>query len=223
MFVLTRVLVLMALMAVLGCGGAGDDADTAGAADKTSGSTDDDTAVIQEAQDAPSDSLSDNFNFNDKPHLSEIDMGQFEALWPSGCGKTRTRAIERNAKTTEYIAVEAVCDCFGRKDLGVKVTAYLEMRDGTVPGPENVAVGIQSQIQALGLRVIKQVKAGRDGMEGVAVYCVQRDGVGVVWMEGYLYQGKILHAMAWGPDDSLYTNQEIVDFMRSVKFVEKYF
>lgn len=210
---LPRFWLIPALLLMIGCGGAGDNTETA-----NNGATAD-----QGEQAAAADSLAESFNFNEQPHLSEVDIGQFEAFWPSGCGKMRTRVIEQNSETSEYMAVEATCDCFGRQDFGVKVTVYLEMPDGNMPGPENVTAGIQSQIQALGLKIVKQVKADRDGMDGVAVYCNQQDGVGVVWMEGYLYQGKILHTMAWGPDGSLYSNEEIIQFMRSARFVEEYF
>jgi hypothetical protein len=196
----TMILVL-ALLTLIGCSG-GDEQNT--------------QAEAGAQAEAVADSTAD-FAFNEEAHLSVTDMGQFEAFWPSGCGKTRARTIESETSASGYYAVESTCDCFGRQDLGVKVTVYLEMPDGTIAKPENVTAGIKSVVDGLGLTIGRQMKAERDGMEGVAVYCVQNDGVGA---EGYLYHGKIMQTMAWGPDGSLYENAEIVQFMRSVRFVE---
>ena len=201
-------MLILILVLIAGCGGGGDSENAA----ETSAEND-------ELAEAAADTAN-NFNFIDTPHLQKIDMGQYEAFWPSGCGRTRSRVIEENADTKEIIAAETTCDCFGRKDFGTKVTVYLKLPDGSIPGPENVTAGIESVVKKLRLNVFKQLKAERDGMEGVAAFCTQSDGIGAAWLEGYIYQGKILLTMAWGPDDSLFSNEEIIQFMGSVRFVD---
>ena len=201
------VLILMICVLAAGCGGRDDQATTA------------DTPAAGEATGAAADTNSD-FVPDWSARLTTNEEAKFEAYWPSGCAKIRSRTMPSKTDPDRIIAVDVVCNRNLSEENGCKVSVYFETPDGGMASPGHVTRSIARTVAKLGLEILEQTPIESHGMQGVAAFCRESEGRRLVWMEGYLDKGRILQTMAWGPDGRIYEDEEIVRFMRSVKFVE---
>ncbi len=153
-------------------------------------------------------------------HLSASKEGRFEAVWPSGCAQLRTRTIPSSRNPGDFAVVDMTCQRDGDMNRGARVTVYNEMTDGGMPSPDAVTTTIGEIISSLGVEIRKQRPIERQGREGVAALCGEREGTRQVWIEGFIDQGRVLMVMAWGLDDGLYTDPEIKAFFDSVRLTD---
>ena len=194
---------MILLLLAAGCGG-GDDADEQALPDDAPATVSPDSQVTA--------------NQSDRHQVHE--EGRFEAHWPSGCARLRTRTRSAADDPFHVLSLEVTCERVGLEETGCKVTVHMELPGGEIPTPENVTGGMAQSIATLGLEILQQDPIMRDGMEGVRAFCKERDGSRVVWLEGFLHNDMVLQTMAWGPDGRIYDDEGMVRFMRSVKLLD---
>jgi hypothetical protein len=154
---------------------------------------------------------------NQEAQLAGSVEGNFEAFWPSGCARLRTRTINSATNPDAYAVVDVTCEREGDENRGARITLYNEMTGGGVASPEMVTRTIGELISSLGVQIRKQRPISRNGRDGVAAFCGETSGTRQVWIEGFIDEGRVLVIMAWGLDDSLYEDPEIKKFFSSVR------
>lgn len=143
--------------------------------------------------------------------------GRFSVFWPDGCGSMRQRELDSRFNPGTLASVEVTCRRDGDPDNGCQVIVYDETADGDPPTPEMVARTIGDYLGDLGVEIIDQTPIARDGTEGVAVFCREPDGPRRVWIQGFIDRGRVFLAIAWGPDDGLFTDPQVRRFFDSLE------
>ncbi len=200
---LMLVLIAIALFAV-GCGGSDEPAADTAVESGDVGDAGQAPAPTQEAVDQV------------EAHHAASGDGRFEAVWPSGCARKRTRTVPSKRFPGSFALVEVTCERSGDADRGCKVTVYNELTDGGVPTPADVTRTFGEVIAGLGLEIRRQGPIERHGVTGVRAVCGEAAGPRQVWMEGFIIDGHVLMIMAWDIDDRLYGDPEISAFFESV-------
>lgn len=149
--------------------------------------------------------------------LDENPEGRFRVYWPSGCGSQRQRELDSRRNRGAVAAVEVSCRREGDPDSGCQVIAYDETTTGEPPTPEMVADSIGDYVSRLGVEIWRQVEINRRGEQGVAVFCREMTGRRQVWIQGFIEHDRVFIAVAWGPDESLYSDPEIRRFFDTLE------
>jgi hypothetical protein len=161
------------------------------------------------------------------PVLFANENGDFQILFPGGCGKLVTRANEPDLfggeQWSDIIQVTHVyCDRFQEKGEGCSVTATFNLQgeDGLMAGPEHVTRRVGSILSDFGAKVVSQKAIKKDFgngivVEGVEVMAKPEKGPGEVWVRGLLTDGDIYILAAWNKRGGLWGNPDYVSFFSS--------
>jgi len=162
------------------------------------------------------------------PYLYSSEEGEFQVVWPGGCGKLRQRFNEPEYYVDEDhsqdpVLVRAVsCDRFGAKGEGCSVIAIFDERspDGGAAGSAEVVARVKKLLTTYGASIIKQTaiqKEYADGtkVEGIDVIAKGTNGIGRVWLRGLLSHHDIYLLSAWSVTEDLWKNPEYQEFFNS--------
>ena len=158
---------------------------------------------------------------------------QFQATFPSGCGKIYSRKNEPDLFAGEdyddIVLVEfASCDRYQEKGEGVSISATFNYHDkeGNMAGPDQVVRRVEEALGKFGAMIVEQKPVQRDYgdqivAEGVRVFALGTDGKGEVVIMGLLSDGDIYVLSAWNVNGGLMKDPEIRTFFDSFRpFVE---
>lgn len=162
---------------------------------------------------------------------TEVDVpspeGRFRIVWPAGCSRLRTRTFAREDPTEAELAaadtlarVVVMCDRRQRDQQGAMVTVIFPVMDGPEHTPDDVAAMIGGQIANSNQQILRQGAIERNGMKGVRVLAREREGERSSWIEGFIAKGRIVVAMAWKPDQSVFTSPEIERFFDTLAILD---
>jgi hypothetical protein len=166
-------------------------------------------------------------NLSVVPVKYQHETGEFQVVFPGGCGKLITRANEPDLFGGEawddIVQVTHVfCDRWQEEGEGCFVMATLNLHraDGTMAGPENVVIGIEGILKEYGVKVTNQRVIKRDFgdgylAEGVEVYARPEMGPGEFWARGLLINGDIYILAAWNQEGGVWKNAEYIAFFNS--------
>ena len=161
------------------------------------------------------------------PVLFSNENGDFQILFPGGCGKIVTRANEPDLfggeQWQDIIQVShAYCDRFQEKGEGCSVTAVFNVQgeDELMAGPEHVISRVEGVLSEFGANVVSQKAIKKDFgngivVEGVEVMAKPEKGPGEVWVRGLLTDGDIYILAAWNKRGGLWGNPDYVSFFSS--------
>jgi hypothetical protein len=153
--------------------------------------------------------------------------GDFQVVFPSGCGKLVTRSNEPDLfggeQWNEIIQVNHVfCDRYQENGEGCSVTATfnLHSEDGSMAGPQHVIIRVQEILAEYGAKVISQdvIKKEYDNgifIEGVEVKAKPDMGKGEVWIRGLIVEGDIYILTAWNIEGGVWENSDYITFFNS--------
>jgi hypothetical protein len=153
--------------------------------------------------------------------------GDFQIVFPSGCGKLVTRSNEPDLfggeQWDEIIQVNHVfCDRYQENGEGCSVTATfnLHSEDGSMAGPQHVIIRVQEILAEYGAKVISQdvIKKEYDNgifIEGVEVKAKPDMGKGEVWVRGLIVEGDIYILTAWNIEGGVWENSDYITFFNS--------
>ncbi len=180
--------------------------------------------VAEQAQDPASDETS---NLSVNPVTYKNEGGDFQVVFPSGCGKLVTHYNEPDLfggeQWDEIVQVNHVyCDRYQEKGEGCSVTATfnLHSKDGSMAGPENVILRVEATLAEYGAKVISQevIKKEYDNgiiVEGVEVKAKPDMGAGEVWVRGLIVEGDIYILTAWNIKGGVWENPDYITFFNS--------
>lgn len=161
------------------------------------------------------------------PVLYEEANGEFQILFPRGCGKIVTRANEPDLfggeQWEDIIQVSHVyCDRFQVEGEGCSVTAIFNSHgeDGSMAGPEQVIFRVQGVLSDFGADIVDQKAIRKEFdngilVEGVEVMAKPEEGPGEVWIRGLLVDGDIYILAAWNKQGGAWGNRDYVSFFNS--------
>jgi hypothetical protein len=180
--------------------------------------------VAEPAQD-PDNEGSSELSMNPVTYTNE--GGDFQIVFPSGCGKLVTRSNEPDLfggeQWDEIIQVNHVfCDRYQENGEGCSVTATfnLHSEDGSMAGPQHVIIRVQEILAEYGAKVISQdvIKKEYDNgifIEGVEVKAKPDMGKGEVWIRGLIVEGDIYILTAWNIEGGVWENSDYITFFNS--------
>ena len=167
----------------------------------------------------------DNLSVN--PVTYRHENGEFQVVFPGGCGKLVTRANEPDLfggeDWSDIVQVTYVfCDRWQTEGEGcfVMATYNLTREDGSPAGPENVVTGIEGTLKEYGVKVARQRVIKKDfgeGIiaEGVEVLARPEMGPGEFWTRGFLIDGDIYILAAWNQEGGVWESEEYAAFFNS--------
>ena len=167
----------------------------------------------------------DNLSVN--PVIYQHENGEFQVVFPGGCGKLVTRSNEPDLfggeKWDEIVQVTYVfCDRYQENGEGCSVNATFNLKgdDGGMAGPPQVISRIEAVLQEYGVQVVSQKALKKDfgdGIvaEGVDVRAKAVDRPGEVWIRGLLINGDVYVLAAWKEDGGIWGDPEYTAFFNS--------
>ena len=182
---------------------------------------------VREKGAGPADIPEDPENLSLEPVTYQHENGEFQVVFPGGCGKLITRANEPDlfgGETWDDIVqvTYVFCDRWQTEGEGcfVMATYNLQREDGTMAGPENVVTGIQNTLMEYGVKVTNQRVIKNDFgegyyAEGVEVQARPDTGPGEFWARGFLINGDIYILAAWNQEGGLWKDADYAAFFNS--------
>lgn len=161
------------------------------------------------------------------PITYQNEGGDFQIIFPSGCGKIVTRYNEPDLYGGEdwddIVQVTfAFCDRFQKTGEGCSVSATFNMhgKDGSMAGAQHVVARVQNALKEYGAQVVDQKALKREfdngiQVEGVEVRAQSPEGPGEVWVRGLLVDGDIYILVAWNNKGGLWDNPDYLTFFNS--------
>ena len=167
----------------------------------------------------------ENLSVNPVTYISE--NGDFQIIFPGGCGKLVTRANEPDLfggeEWDDIVQVTYVyCDRFQEEGEGcsVKATFNLHGEDGEMAGPGHVVTRVESALKHFQANIVTQeaVKKQYDNgilVEGVEILAKPENSPGEIWIRGLLVQGDVYILTAWKNQGGLWKDLEYRTFFNS--------
>ncbi|MCP4291193.1 MAG: hypothetical protein GY780_05100 [bacterium] len=154
--------------------------------------------------------------------------GEFQAIFPSGCGKMVTKVpSEEPSSDDDWPAVRVsltFCDRYGEKGEGCSVSSFFNVRgkENNIAGADEVVERVRRILDTMSVSVVRDAplrKEFPDGsfIEGMDVFASDSAGAGQAWVRGLLYQGDIYIMAAWSSAGNLWKNPDYVTFFNSFK------
>jgi hypothetical protein len=150
--------------------------------------------------------------------------GHFKIIWPDGCTHVRTRmdSAEGTTDPGRLAMIHVFCDREGREHEGCSVTVYPGYQDdfGGPPSPQNVIDLLKEQMERFQVSIVSQTPLQRGTMQGLQIHCHEPgDGVGTVWLEGYLLDTDIYILSAWRVSGDLFEDAVFLRFFDSFTLI----
>jgi hypothetical protein len=166
-------------------------------------------------------------NLSPNPVVYQNEGGDFQVVFPGGCGRLVTRSNEPDLfggeQWDDIIQVSHVfCDRYQKAGEGCSVTATfnLQSKDGSIAGPEQVTPRVEATLAEYGANIVSQTtiqKEFENGVviEGVEVLARPEMGKGEVWIRGLLVEGDIYILTAWNNQGGVWKNPDYITFFNS--------
>jgi len=153
--------------------------------------------------------------------------GRFRIVWPAGCSRLRTHTYNRsNITAADSAAADTIgsvivmCDRRNRDEDGAMVLVVFPVPRGEEHTPAKITEVIGEQLSRTGQSILRQGPIERNGLTGVRVLAHEKDGSRSTWMEGFLAKGRIVVALAWNSDESIFKNPEIERFFDTLEILD---
>lgn len=162
-----------------------------------------------------------------KPYLYKNEGGNFQIIFPGGCGKLNLKINQPDLFAGEnwddiIQVTHAYCNRYEQEGEGCSVTANFNLHgeDGSIAGPEHVVRGVESTLGKFGAGAVSQkvIKKEFDNgiiAEGVEVYAQPEEGPGEVWVRGLLVEGDVYILAAWNKKGGVWANPDYITFFKS--------
>ena len=154
--------------------------------------------------------------------------GRFRIVWPAGCSRLRTHTYNRSniaaadsaAAADTVGSVIVMCDRRNRDEDGAMVLIVFPVPGGEEHTPANITEVIGEQLSRTGQSILRQGPIERNGLTGVRVLAREKDSSRSTWIEGFLAKGRIVVALAWNSDESIFKNPEIERFFDTLEILD---
>ena len=169
----------------------------------------------------------ESMNLSPNPVVYQNEGGDFQVVFPRGCGKLVARSNEPDLfggeQWDDIIQVNHVyCDRYQKTGEGCSVTATfnLHSEDGSMAGPEQVIPRVEATLAEYGAKIVSPTTIQKEFdngvvIEGVEVLARPEMGKGEVWIRGLLVEGDIYILTAWNNQGGVWKNPDYVTFFNS--------